>query len=120
MSFNKAVERKAKLELEIEQMQKQILLIKNQVSNEKRKMQTRTKIVLGAELLKMSKNDDEVKNFVRLLAEKFSNSERSVYDFMIDEHPHLELKKITQEEEKVQKIETPKQKKKGSLRKSTS
>ena len=120
MSFNKAVERKAKLELEIEQMQKQIQIVKNQVSNEKRKMQSRTKIMIGAEVLKISQTNDEVKNFVKALAHKFSRTNPTIYAFMMKEFPHLELGKATPEEENVQKLEAPKPKKKGSLRKSTS
>ena len=120
MSFNKAVERKAKLELEIEQMQKQIQIVKNQVSNEKRKMQARTKIMIGAEVLRISQTNDEVKMFAKALADKFSKTNPIIYKFMLKEFPHLQLDKVPPEEEKVLKIEAPKPKKNGSLKKSTS
>lgn len=105
MSFNKAVERKAKLELEIEQMKKQVLLIKNQVSKDRRRRQAHSKIVLAAEMLKMSLKDDEVKNFVRLLADKILPSNIEAYEFMITEYPHLELSITKLEKAKEEKAE---------------
>lgn len=105
MSFNKAVERKAKLELEIEQMKKQVLLIKNQVSKDRRRRQAHSKIVLAAEMLKMSLKDDEVKNFVRLLADKILSSNIEAYEFMITEYPHLELSITKLEKAKEEKAE---------------
>jgi hypothetical protein len=56
-------------------------------------------------MLKMSLDNDEVRNFVRLLADKILPSNIKVYEFMITEYPHLELSITKLEKAKEEKAE---------------